>query len=54
MIYDDYINIQDPIITSDDRTITKLRDMLITLELPQGHTWKVPCTTPDVHERDAM
>jgi len=27
--------------------------MLITPELPQGHTWKVPYTNPDAHQRDA-
>ena len=33
-IYDDCDNILEPIITSDDRKITKSKDMLITLELP--------------------
>ena len=27
--------------------------MLITPELPQDHTRKVPCTTLDAHQRDA-
>ena len=53
MIYDNCVDILKPIITSDDRKITKSRDMQITLELPQGHTWKVPYTTPDACQRDA-
>jgi len=35
-IYDDYVDIQEPIITSDDKKITKSKDMQITPELPQG------------------
>jgi len=52
-IYYDCVDILEPIITSDDRKITKLRDMMISPELPQGHTWKVPYTTPDAYQRDA-
>ena len=32
--YDDFIDILEPIITSDDRKIIKSRDMLITPKLP--------------------
>jgi len=52
-IYDDCVDILEPIITSDDRKITKSRDMLITPELSLGHTWKVPCTTSNAHQKDA-
>ena len=36
-IYKDCVDILKPIITSDDKKITKSRDMLITPDLPQGH-----------------
>lgn len=48
-LYHGHIYVLEPITTSDDKKITKLRDMMITLELPQGHTWEVPCTTPEAH-----
>ena len=38
IIYDDCVDILKSIITSDDRKITKSRDMLITPELSQGYT----------------
>ena len=34
-IYDDCINILEAIVTSDDKRINMLRDMLITPKLPQ-------------------
>ena len=37
-IYDDCVDILEPIIISDDKKITKLRDLLIAPELPQRHT----------------
>ena len=51
-LYHEHIDVLEPITTSNGRNITKLRDMLITPERPQGHTWKVPCTTLNAHQRD--
>lgn len=53
MIYHSHINIQKPILTSDNKKITESRDMLIALELPHSHAWEVPCATPNAYQRDA-
>ena len=51
--YHSHINIQKPILISDDRKITKSKDLLIAPELPHGHVWEVPCATPNAYQRDA-
>lgn len=53
VLYHSHIYILESILTSDDRKISKLRDMLSTPELPHGHAWIVPCATLDAYQRDA-
>jgi len=53
MPYHCYIDIHEPVLTSDNREITKLGDMLDTPKLPHGHTREVPRAPSDTHQGNA-
>ena len=48
-----YIDIHELVLISDNRQITKSRDMLDTPKLSHGHTQEVPCALLYTHQRNA-